>query len=106
MCYESISGCHVRHLAPDFLSTSFCKSIEREEREECYGNCNSFSSNQILMNDGFVVSSFSSLSCCQPSEIFNQTIKMSCLETKSNSYIIQDVTYVRIKSCSCKQCYF
>lgn len=72
--------------------------------EECSGLCPSEERNSVFMENGILYRS-SSCICCQPAQVYNQTITMDCLiNSAQNLYARQEVTYMRIKSCSCKAC--
>lgn len=58
-----------------------------------------------MMDNNDVISFNSALTCCQPAQTYNETIKMACVsDFENNLWFIKEVTYVRISSCSCKQC--
>lgn len=72
--------------------------------EECSGLCPSQERNSLIMENGLLFRTSSCL-CCKPAETYNQTIAMDCLiDSTNNVYAKQEVTYMRIKSCDCKEC--
>lgn len=78
--------------------------MEKQGREECSGLCPSQAKNTFIMNNGLLIKSSSCL-CCQPAEVYNQTITMECLNNyETNNWTQELVTYVRIKTCNCKAC--
>lgn len=101
-CSSVQNGCKVRKLASEYLTFENCQSIEKIEREECFGLCPSAYKNKLFFSNQNLLPA-SGCKCCQPLETYNQTVPIKCLSGSNQQ--IYNATYQRITSCYCQDCH-